>query len=109
MNLFRNKSKVLSEWLKKNANQYDAIIVDHYEVFQFVPKKYKGKIILHTHNAEFALWERMAMVEKNPIKKALIMIESKRVKAYERQLFDKADIVFCTPSDKEHYEKKWVP
>ena len=57
LNIYRNKNSVFKEKVLRHAKNVDIIILDHYEVFQFVPKEFKGKLVMHTHNAEFMLWQ----------------------------------------------------
>lgn len=99
LNIFRNRSFAFAEKVEKLAKSVDFIIVDHYEVFQFVPKGFKGKVIMHTHNAEFMLWQRMSELSTNPIKSAILKLESNRVKKYERKIFSQSDLIYSTPSD----------
>ena len=104
LNVFRNRSKKLKNLVIELAKLNDILIIDHYEMFQFIPSGYSGKIVLHTHNAEFMLWQRMSeLEEKNPLKKWLLKLESSRVKKYEKKIFSKADLIYSTPSDIELY------
>ena len=105
LNVYRNKSKKLQKNIIELASINDILIIDHYEMFQFIPTNYKGKIVIHTHNAEFMLWQRMSELEnKNPIKKLLLKLESNRVKKYEKEIFTKADLIYSTPSDIDLYK-----
>lgn len=105
LNVFRNYSNNFQLQVNKEASNYDVIIVDHYEMFQYVPADYNGKTIMHTHNAEFMLWQRMSELTSNPIKKFILSLESKRVKKYEEHIFSKSDLIYSTPSDIDLYKK----
>lgn len=105
LNVFRNFSTVFKRKIHSIIDNFDIVIVDHYEVFQYLPKNYKGKIIMHTHNAEFMLWERMSSLSNNPFLKLILNLEAHRVKSYEKKIFSKAQLIFSTPSDIELYEK----
>lgn len=107
-NSFRNKSEQFKTQVREMSKSMDAIIVDHYEMFQYIPKNYDGKIVFHSHNAEFMLWERMASLEKNIIKKALLYAESFRVKKLERKIIEKSDVVYATPNDISVYKKSGI-
>ena len=107
-NSYRNKSKQFKTQVRELSKSMDAIIVDHYEMFQYIPKKYNGKIILHSHNAEFMLWERMAALEKNIIKKALLYTESLRVKRLEKKIIEKSDVIYATPNDISVYQNAGI-
>ena len=105
LNVYRNRSTTFKKAIEKLAPQYEIIIIDHYEMFQYVPTDFKGKIVLHTHNAEFMLWQRMGELSNNPIKKMVLAAEANRVKKYEKQIFKRADLIYSTPSDIELYKK----
>lgn len=109
LNLFRNRSEEMKKAVEELSPGQDIIIIDHYEVFQYVPKDFKGKVVLHTHNAEFMLWKRMSELSSNWIKKMILSFEAFRVKVYEKKIFAKADLVFATPSDIELYSKEAFP
>lgn len=104
LNAFRNYSSSFEKKIDSISLEYDILIIDHYEVFQYVPKEFRGKVVLHTHNAEFALWQRLSELNQNPILKIILRQEAKRVKAYERSMIDQADLVYATPSDIDIYQ-----
>ncbi len=109
LNTFRNYSTSFHKKIRNIAKDYDVLLIDHYEMFQYVPRDYKGKVVMHTHNAEFMLWYRMAELSKNLIFKLLLKAESKRVKKFERFIFQKADLVYATPSDIRLYKSHKIP
>ncbi len=109
LNVFRNYSKNFQSKINSLAEKADVILVDHYEVFQYVPPNFKGKIVMHTHNAEFMLWQRMSELTKYPIKKLILKLEAIRVKQYEAAIFGKSDLIYSTPSDIDLYEKSGLP
>lgn len=108
LNLYRNRSSRFKRKIAKLAGEYDALLIDHYEMFQYIPENYKGKVIMHTHNAEFALWKRMSELSNNPVYKLALALEAKRVKAYEEQMIERADLVYATPSDIETYQQAGI-
>lgn len=103
INLVRNYDPVLeakiNEWL--DTYHFDFVFVDHYEMFQYIPDHIKAKTIMHEHNAEFVMWERYSEVTKNPLKKLVTLMESKRIKKMEEQYCRKADMVLANPNDQE--------
>jgi len=101
LNVFRNYNKDLNEKANEWAPQCDLIFVDHYEMGQYVPKSFKKPVVLHEHNAEFVMWERLAELEKNPIKKTLIMLEAARIKKTEKNYAERSSVVFAAPNDIE--------
>jgi len=103
LNVFRNHSAAFAKKVKTVSENFEFMMVDHYEMFQYVPNNYSGKVILHTHNAEFMLWQRMSELETNPIKRVLLKKEADRVKQYEMEIFKRSDLIYATPSDIECY------
>lgn len=109
LNTYRNYSASFQQKIKDISPEYDVLLIDHYEMFQYVPADYKGKVIMHTHNAEFMLWYRMAELSKNPLMKLLLKAESRRVKKFEQYIFKKADLIYATPSDIQLYHSHQIP
>lgn len=109
LNVFRNYSINFENKVAELGVDFDVIIADHYEIFQYLPKGFKGKVVMHTHNAEFMLWQRMSELTANPIKKAILKLEANRVKKYERKIFENSDLIYSTPSDIELYNKYDLP
>ncbi len=99
LNEFRACKPELELSIKEIIHKYDVIFVDHYEVFQYIPKEFKGKIILHEHNAEYINWLRFAELERNPIKKILVKFEANRIKKAEQACCKRADLIFAAPND----------
>lgn len=109
LNMFRNyddriQKKVL-EWIP----QVDAIVVDHYEMYSYIPKNGAKPVILHQHNAEFILWERLAQLAPWGIKKALIYAESRRIKKAEKRFSEHARQIWAAPNDIEALQKLGIP
>lgn len=102
LTVYRNFSPSFKRKVKEVINSYDIVFIDHYLMFQYVPKNFTGKVILHQHNAEYILWKRMAEIEKNWFKKAIIYIESYRIKKYEKKICKKADVILASPNDIQH-------
>ena len=99
LNLYRTFSKKFAETTRKYADKFDVIFIDHYEMYQYVPSTFKGKVILHQHNAEYVMWKRLAEIERNLIKKMTILAESLRIRSYEKRICSQSDLVFAAPND----------
>lgn len=99
LNTFRNRSRSLKQKLTGFFDDADVIVIDHYEMGQYLPKNYQKKVVLHTHNAEFMMWERYAELEKNWLKRLVINLEAKRIKRAELQLISQCDLVLAAPND----------
>lgn len=105
LNLYRNKSSEFREKIKTVIYQYNVVFCDHYVMFQYIPKDYKGKIILHEHNCEYLLWKRYAAIEKNPLKKIALLNQSYRIKKYEQEICKAASVILAAPNDIEELIK----
>ncbi len=101
LNVYRSCSEALKARVNQIADQFDVIVLDHYESFQYLPSNYKGKVILHTHNATFLMWERYANGDGGYAMRFASALEAKRVRAYERSACERADLVFASPNDIE--------
>ncbi len=100
LNLYRTLSESFAQQIAGDIHQYDLVISDHYEVFQYIPVDYKGKVILHEHNAYYLMFERYADDPNHGLVKRLISYyESLRVKDTEKQACQRADLVFASPND----------
>jgi len=107
LNLVRTYSEELSAKTAKLAHEHDLILVDHFEVFQFLPdhllesKDARPPIIYHAHNAYHQIWQRYSETTRNPAEKAVAKLEAARVRQYERKVCEQADLVFAAPNDIE--------
>lgn len=99
MNVYRSKSNSIKKEIIKSADSYDIILVDHYEAFQYIPPNFKGKVIFHTHNATYLMWERFAQSDANFAFRKVASIEADRVKNYERKAVQNSDLIFASPND----------
>lgn len=101
LTIYRNRNNDFAAHINAVADQYDVIFVDHYLMFQYVPKNYQGRVVVHQHNAEFVIWSRMAEQSRNQLKKAVLAFESGRIKRYEVAMCNKADAVLAAPNDQQ--------
>ncbi len=104
INMFRNYSETMKNKIREIAPDFDVIVAEHYEVMQYIPKDFKGKVVFRTHNAEYLIWSRYAEVEKNPIKKMVIQYEANRIKNWELRYVKQADIVLGATNDNANHE-----
>ncbi len=101
LNLYRNLSASFAKKIEAIALECDVILIDHYEVFQYVPKNYKGRIVLHQHNCEYIMWDRFAKVEPSFAKRWALKNQAWRIKNYERDICNQSDVVLAAPNDIE--------
>jgi glycosyltransferase involved in cell wall biosynthesis len=99
LNVRRTFDTVLAERVADIADEHDIIVLDHYEVFPYLPASYQGMVVYHSHNAYFKMWERFAKLPGNPAMRLAAHIESGRVRRCEAALADRADLVFAAPND----------
>jgi glycosyltransferase involved in cell wall biosynthesis len=99
LNVYRDRSSKLKSEVAAVADQYDMILVDHYESAQYVPDGYRGKVVFHAHNATFLMWERYAGSDASWPYRLVTWAEGMRVKSSEKKICERADRVFASPND----------
>lgn len=97
--VYRNRSRQLKDLVAAYCADADAIIVDHYLTYQFVPKQFRKKTVYHSHNAEFRIWRSYAEIARNPVKKAVMNFESARVARYEKGIIRHVAAFLAAPND----------
>ena len=103
LSIYRNKSIEMKNKVGRIADNYDCIFVDHWLSFQYIPKNYKGTVILKEHNAEYKMWERLFYNEKNLIKKLFLKFETARIKKYEAMICNSVTkVITVTEEDKQN-------
>ncbi|MGV9012078.1 MAG: glycosyltransferase [Flavobacteriales bacterium] len=109
LNVYRNADPELQRAAEDAIGKADLVLVDHLEVFPYVPKNVKVPVILHQHNAEFVMWERSRTVAKSLPERIVLEIEARRVKHFEVKSCSRADLVLAAPNDQEELAKAGVP
>lgn len=104
LNMYRSHSESFAQKIASIADQFDTILVDHYEAYHYIPKSYKGRKILRVHNAEHIMWERYAAIETNPLKKIGVSLEASRIKKAERACCEDADVVLGADNDNRNLQ-----
>lgn len=99
INVYRNSQQQLADKIAALAGEFDVILVDHFESAQFIPSTYRGKIAFHAHNATYLMWERFTRSDATLPYRIATAFETRRIKRYERELCNRADIVFASPND----------
>jgi len=103
----KNFSSQLSGIL--NRNNYDIIIVETIFLKDYLPlirEKSKAIVILRAPNVEFKIWERLAEIEKNILKKWYLQVLAKRLKKEELEVVNNFDGLFTvTQNDREVFIK----
>jgi glycosyltransferase involved in cell wall biosynthesis len=92
----------LIELLQQNT--YDFIQVEGAFVafyIDVIKEHCSSPVLVRTHNIEYVIWERLALNEKNPVKKWFYKHLGKRLRAFEASYYNKADgIAAITEEDK---------
>jgi len=105
LNLYRNRSNSFKHKVHEVSKDYDVIFVDHYEMYQFVPKDFKGKVVLHQHNCEYLMWDRFAKVERSIPKKLALLNQAWWIRNYEKKICNESDCVLAAPNDIDELQK----
>ena len=105
LSLYRAYSPSFKQHIATIAGDYDILFLDSYLMFQYVPEQYAGRVVLHAHNAEHVIWRQYARLEKNVLKRALVLGEARKIMNYERRICSRAHAVLAAPGDREHLEK----
>lgn len=88
--------KVLIDLLR-NGN-FDIVELETLWVTPYVEtirKHATAKIVLRSQNVEYLIWERMASLAKNPLKKIYLNLLARRLKKYEVEMLNKYDGIAC--------------
>ena len=106
---FREFEQKLKENLQ--AFSYDIIQLEGFFMCSYIPiiRQYSSaKIVLRAHNIEHIIWERHIKTLSNPIKKAYLSLQTKRLRKQELKAFNQVDyIIPITAIDQKEMEK-WV-
>lgn len=97
LSIERNRSDRMAALVSQRLRDesYDAVFVDGWLMAQYLPQGFGGLTVLHEHNAEHMMWRRQAEREGNPLLRALIRLEYRRVRAYEASILSRFDVVFA--------------
>ena len=105
-NLFSDKSYNIERFYSKQfedklaevlaTQQFDLILLEGIYLMRYIDvirKNTKTKVLLRPQNVEFVIWERLHKTETNPLKKLYLKILAKRMKRFELENINKADIL----------------
>lgn len=80
------RAKVV-DWL--SSGRFDVAVCDFLSASENFPSQLPIPCVLFQHNVESSLWQRMAAVESNPLKKLPYILESSKMTRYERATLGK--------------------
>jgi glycosyltransferase involved in cell wall biosynthesis len=72
----------VADWL--SSGRFDVAVCDFLAASSNFPARLPIPCVLFQHNVESSLWQRMAAMESNPVKKLSFAIESAKMTRYER-------------------------
>jgi glycosyltransferase involved in cell wall biosynthesis len=104
LNIYRNYNAALQRKAAQWFDWCDVVFIDHLEMAHYAYRKTDKPIVFHEHNAEFAMWERLAEVETNPLKRFFIQLEAARIRKAEKMYADDATLVLASPNDIDQLE-----
>ena len=106
LNEYRHWSQNLSSKLVNHLQDSDCIIVDHYEMMQYIPTNYYHKVVLHTHNAEHMIWKRFSeLKDQSWLRQFVLKSESTRIAKKEKIYCNQVKKVLASPNDRVALEK----
>ena len=108
LNVLRTADRALRRQIASIADEYDVIVLDHYEVIAYLPDDYEGLVVYHAHNAYYQIWQRFASLPGNPLMRAAAWLEARRVRRCETAVAERADLVFAAPNDARELEAAGV-
>lgn len=118
LNLFTGKSYHVERFISKNFKEklISVLKETHFDIVQIetlfmspyiasIREHSKASIILRAHNIEHLIWERVASITKNPLKKAYLNHLAKTLKHYEKKILSSYDgIVPISSKDTGFFE-----
>jgi glycosyltransferase involved in cell wall biosynthesis len=90
----RSKVAALTE-----KNLVDVVVADFLFAACNVPFSGNVPVVLFEHNVEYLIWKRLGMLERNPLKKTLLAIEWRKVRAKEAQFCRAANLTIAVSEE----------
>ncbi len=122
MHIFGNKSYNVSRFYNSIFEQEIIQLLkdEHYDIVQLegtfaapyiaaVRNNHEGLLALRMHNVEYEIWERLAFVEGNLIKKLYLTLLAKQLKTYETKIIQEVDVITTVTDDDGEKFKKLHP
>ncbi|MGB9233242.1 MAG: glycosyltransferase family 4 protein [Terriglobales bacterium] len=83
----------VADWL--SSGRFDVAVCDFLSASSNFPERPPIPCVLFQHNVESSLWQRLAAVESNPLRKLPYTIESAKMTRYERATLGKFDHIIA--------------
>lgn len=84
------------------SETFDLIVLDGLYTTPYldsIRKGFNGKVVVRTHNVEFAIWQGLSKNESNPFKKRYLNKLTKDLKKYEVEALNKVDGIITLSFD----------
>lgn len=110
----RFRSEALAERLTELLvnESFDIIFLEHLYLCVYLHlfrKHSRAKVILRAQNVENQLWYRVLSKKKNPLVRAFLRINTRKLEKFERQVTGMVDgIIAISPGDRQCFES-WHP
>lgn len=100
--VFENELKKLLQTEKYDVVQLEGTFAAPY--ISVVRENHQGLLALRMHNVEFEIWERLACIEGNFVKKLYLNRLARQLKDYESSIIQKVDVITTvTDNDGEKF------
>ncbi|HRG37404.1 MAG TPA: glycosyltransferase, partial [Bacteroidia bacterium] len=106
LNLFSKKSYNITRFYSREFEMAleTLLVQENFDVIQLetlwvtpyvetIRKKTKAKIVYRSHNVEYIIWERLAAITANPLKKIYLQLLAGKLKNYEISMLNKYDAI----------------
>jgi glycosyltransferase involved in cell wall biosynthesis len=113
-NLFSSRSYIIQRFISEKVqnklkevlsqNTFDIVHIDGLPPAAYIDiirAHSKAKISMRAHNVEHVIWERIVKEETKPLKKWYLSLQFKRLKKFEKEAYDKCDLIMAISMEDE--------
>jgi glycosyltransferase involved in cell wall biosynthesis len=101
-------SHELRQEISRRAGDCDVIVCDFLAPAANVPANLGRPTVLFQHNVEAMIWKRHCEVQTNPLKKAYLFAQWKKMRAFERRMCGSFDgVVAVSQEDREQMHSEY--
>ena len=100
--IHKDVSNTIVQLLSKN--KYDFIQIEGAFVAYYIDiirQFTDAPVLVRTHNIEYIIWQRLALNERNILKKWFFNLLAKRLRAFEKKYYNKADAIAAITNEDE--------
>ncbi len=77
------------------ASAYDVVVADFIFAQPSLPRRPPVPVVFFEHNVEYRIWQRLAAVERRPLRRLLLEVEWRKMRRQERQALERADLTIA--------------